>query len=246
MRYVWQREARHREVTFDTNPRFRDWAPMYRVARSGLARLTGRTIAELDATASELVPLHGQLRAEAGTLPSAGALMQAPLLYVLVRTLQPRRVIETGISSGYSARLILEALERNGAGHLDSIGIDMFGARREAGSAPDALAGRHVGWLVPERLHGRWGLHIGTSETHLPRLLAEDPAPLDLFLHDSLHQYATMKWEYETAFPAVPAGGTVASHDVHSNSAWPEFLAAHRLGGDEELDHDLGAVRRSA
>jgi len=242
-RYVWQREIRRREVLFDTNPRFRDWGPMYRVARAPLARVTGRAPEELDRAFAELGPVHQQLRAEAGGLPSAGALIQAPLLYVMVRVLRPQRLIETGISSGYSARLILEALDRNGSGHLDSIGVDVLAMKQEETGPGAALRGRHVGWLVPERLKGRWTLHIGRSEEVLPTLVPPGPRDLDLFLHDSLHQYPTMHWEYSTAFPALSPGAILASHDVHANAAWGDFLRERGLAGDVEMDHDLAAVR---
>jgi len=216
---------------------------MFRVARPGLVRLTGRSPGEIDTYFAELGPLHDRLRREVGSVRSAGALMQAPLLYVLVRALGPKRVVETGISSGYSARLILEALERNGDGHLDSIGIDVFGLTRRPGDSAGELEDRHVGWLVPDGLRHRWTLHLGRSEERLPALAVPGSRNLDLFVHDSLHQYATMRWEYATALPAMPSGALLCSHDVHANRAWPEFLREHRLGGDEELDHDLGAVR---
>jgi hypothetical protein len=216
---------------------------MFRVARPALVRLTGRTAPELDAFFAELTPLHARLRSEIGHVRSAGALIQAPLLYVLVRALRPKRVVETGISSGYSARLMLEALERNGEGHLDSIGIDVFGMSRRPGDSLGELEDRHVGWLVPETLRHRWTLHLGRSEERLPALALAGSRNLDLFVHDSLHQYPTMRWEYSTALPAMPPGALLCSHDVHANRAWPEFVAERRLGPDEELDHDLGAVR---
>jgi hypothetical protein len=230
-------------VTFDVNPRFYDWRPMYRVARRSLARLTDVPVERLDALMQELVPVHDELRREVGTVPSAGALIQAPLLYLMVRALQPKRVIETGISSGYSARLILEALERNGSGHLDSIGVDVFAMGRREGDPQPGLEGRHVGWLVPPRLAGRWSLRIGTSQEVLPSLLVPGRRDLDLFLHDSLHQYPTMHWEYATAMPSLSSGAVLASHDVHANAAWADFLREQHLAGDVELDHDLGAVR---
>lgn len=216
---------------------------MYRTARPGLARLTGADAGTLDGFFDELGPVADDLWREVARTPSAGALMQGPLLYVLVRTLRPAWIIETGISSGYSARLLLEALERNGSGHLDSIGIDVFARGRRPGEGKPGLEGRHVGWLVPERLMGRWSLHVGTSQEKLPGLLEGKGRSLGLFLHDSLHQYPTMSWEYTTAWPALRPGGVLASHDVHANRAWRDFLGAQGLSRDEELDHDLGAVR---
>ena len=219
---------------------------MYRVARASIARLTQRPLSEVDGYFEELGPLQADLLESVGLLPSAGALMQAPLLYVLVRALRPKRLIETGISSGYSARLILEALDRNSDGHLTSIGIDVFGRTPQAGESANPLQARRVGWLVPDRLKARWALKIGTSEEHLPGLLAGGRRDLDVFLHDSLHQYATMRWEYSTAFLALSDSGVLASHDIHANAAWPEFVREHALAGEEELDHDLGAVRTPA
>lgn len=245
LHWIWVRELRSQEIYFRDHPRFRFWGPMYRVARRPLARVLGTPVAELDGYFAELAPLHAELLREVSDLPIAGALSQAPLLYVAVRAAKPRWAIETGISAGYSTRLLLEALRRNGGGHLDSIGVDVFAVRDQAGAAGRVLAGRRVGWLVPPALHPFWTLHLGRSDEHLPRLLTEGPGPLDLFLHDSLHQYATMRWEYATAFPALAPGGLLASHDIHASAAWPEFLAAEGITTAADLDRDLGIARRS-
>lgn len=244
MRYLYRRELRHEDVPFGINPRFFDWRPMYRSARPALARLARTGPDELDRYFAEIVPLHEALYEEVGRLPSAGAMMQAPLLYLLVRALRPERIVETGVSSGYSARLILEALARNGAGRLWSIGIEKIAVGARADGADGAFRARPVGWLVPEPLRSRWALRIGPSEALLARVLAEEADPLDLFIHDSLHVYERMMAEYTAAYPYLRPGGLLLSHDIHHNPAWPEFLARHRLTGDEELDHDLGAVRR--
>jgi len=194
----------------------------------------------LDGYFRELEPLHAALLRDVGELPSAGALMQAPLLYVVARSTRPRWAIETGISSGYSARLLLEAFRKNRAGHLDSIGVDEFALNPAAAAARGGLADRHVGWLVPPDLYPFWTLRIGRSDDLLPPLLASSPAPVGLFLHDSLHQYATMRWEYASAFPRLAPGGLLASHDIHANAAWPEFIGTHPVERVAEVDHDLG------
>jgi Methyltransferase domain len=126
-------------------------------------------------------------------------------------------------------------------GHLDSIGLEVFAAREENRAR---LGGRGIGWLVPDRLKPRWSLLKGKSDDLLPGLLDNLPKGIDLFLHDSLHQYPTMRWEYATAFPRIVPGGFLASHDIHANAAWADFLREHHLAGDEQLDHDLGVVRR--
>ena len=42
-------------------------------------------------------------------------------IWLLVRCLRPRHVVETGVAHGLTSRFILEALEKNGDGHLWSI-----------------------------------------------------------------------------------------------------------------------------
>lgn len=245
LHWIWVRELHAREIFFRDHPRFLFWRPMYRVSRRPLAHLLGRPLAELDGYFDELAPLHTQLVQEVADYPIAGALSQAPLLYVLVRATKPAWVIETGISSGYSTRLLLEGLRRNGSGHLDSIGVDVFAVRDQEHPDSAALARRRVGWLVPESFAPFWRLHLGRSEEILPGLLQGRGATLDLFLHDSLHQYATMKWEYATAYPALAPGGLLASHDIHTSPAWREFLAERRLSEAAELDRDLGVARNA-
>lgn len=242
-RYLYEREARGRDVIFRVNPRFAHWEPMYRVARPALERLSGRSRAELDGYFHELAPLHRELVRAIGGLPSAGAMMQAPLLYVLLRAVRPRIVVETGVSSGYSARLLLEAMEVNGEGRLWSIGIEKIALGAIGPDQAAGVRGRPVGWLVPPSLRPHWELRVGRSEDLLGEVLDREAHPLDLFIHDSLHVYERMHAEYELAWPKLVPGGYLISHDIHHNAAWPDLLRDHRLGADEELDHDLGAVR---
>lgn len=242
-RYLASHELRRRDVLFGNNPRFRDWSPMFDVALPELARLTGARPEELRACFEEIRPLHEELLRAVGGLPSAGAMMQAPLLYVLVRTARPEVIVETGVSSGFSARLILEALARNGSGRLWSIGIQKIAVGLRPETAGTNVAERPVGWLVPDSLRGRWNLRIGPSEELLGKVLGEEAMPLGMFVHDSLHLYDAMTAEYRTAWPYLAPGGWLLSHDIHNNRAWADFLAAHSLRDDAELDHDLGAVR---
>ncbi|MFZ1022880.1 MAG: class I SAM-dependent methyltransferase [Thermoplasmata archaeon] len=220
---------------------------MYRACRKSLAVFTGVAPVALDGFFEELEPLHRALETEVGSLPASGALWQAPLLYVLIRAVQPRWMIETGISAGYSSRFLVEALERNGGeGHLDSIGIARFALGNVSDSDRQRVADRPIGWLVPPRFDRRWTRHVGRSNELLPSLLAGRAPELDVFLHDSLHDYPTMHYEYETVWSHVRPGGWLLSHDIHSSGAWSEFIATHAISNEVELDHDLGAARAPA
>lgn len=244
-RYLLRHELLRAEDRFGEHPRHRDWAGLVRVARPALARLLAIPASEIDRYAAELAPLHRGWFPGLAALPCAGAMPQAPLLYVIVRAQRPRTLVETGVSSGYSSRLVLEALRCNARGHLHSIGVDQLGFRTAAPSGSERLEGRHAGWMVPEELRPLWSLHVGRSRDVLPSLWKElVPGELDLFVHDSLHEYATMRFEYEEGWRHLAPEGLLLSHDIHSTRAWTDFLAERRLTGDVELAHDLGAVRK--
>jgi predicted O-methyltransferase YrrM len=133
-------------------------------------------------------------------------------IYALVRLLRPERVVETGVADGTTSAYILRALEDNGRGHLYS--IDVPSDRLPPGAAP--------GWIVDDRLRHRWTLRIGRSDELLKPLLSELRS-IDVFLHDSLHTYDNMLFEYRTAWPFLTPGGLFLSHDIGRNSAFFDF-----------------------
>jgi predicted O-methyltransferase YrrM len=133
--------------------------------------------------------------------------------YAAIRAFQPGIVVETGVANGVSSAHFLLALQMNNRGTLYSIGLD---------DSQYLPAGKTLGWIVPEKLRFPWKLLIGDSREVLPRLLA-DLGSIDVFIHDSLHTYAHMLWEYRTAYPHLRAGGLLMSDDALWNSAFPEF-----------------------
>jgi predicted O-methyltransferase YrrM len=135
------------------------------------------------------------------------------LQYMAIRAFEPEIVVETGVANGVSSAHILLALQKNGRGALHSVGLN----------DPQYLpVGKPLGWIVPEPLKSRWNLLIGDSRGLLPSLLAK-LGTIDVFIHDSLHTYDHMLWEYRTAFPYLRPGGLLFSDDAAWNSAFPEF-----------------------
>ena len=104
------------------------------------------------------------------------------------------------------------ALEDNRKGKLYS--IDLPSERLPPGKAP--------GWIVSDDLRHRWDLRIGGSEDSLEPLLKELDR-IDCFLHDSLHTYEHMIFEFRTAWPYLCPGGLFLSHDVGRNAAFFDF-----------------------
>ena len=133
--------------------------------------------------------------------------------YAVVRALEPEIVIETGVANGVSTAYLLLALEQNRKGTLHSI---------EVGDRSLFPPGRALGWVVPERMRGRWHLHLGAAETLLPDLL-QRLSSIDLFVHDSLHTYEHMRLEFEFAYPHLKPSGLLLADDALWNSAFVDF-----------------------
>lgn len=136
--------------------------------------------------------------------------------YAAVRALKPETIVETGVASGVSSSHLLLALERNQKGTLHSV---------EIGDSSYLPPGKEAGWIVPDWLRSRWQLHIGDAAAILPGLLCE-LGEVDIFIHDSLHTYDHMKFEFDLARPHIKRGGLLLADDALWNSAFPEFAQA--------------------
>jgi predicted O-methyltransferase YrrM len=159
-------------------------------------------------------------------------------LYRLLRELQPRVAVETGVCNGVSTAFLLLALEDNGEGELHSIDLpEVAGEEYEPGTFWDGKGGavippgKEPGWMVPPGLRERWHLVLGRSQEELPALL-ERLGQIDFFMHDSEHSYECMSFEFRTAWEALREGGVLVADDVNVNAAWEEF--AREIGREPE------------
>lgn len=134
-------------------------------------------------------------------------------VWCLIAHSRPEKVVETGVARGITSRVILEALERNGAGHLWSIDLP----------AMDANLHNEIAVAVPHELYGRWTYVSGTSRRRLPPLLAEI-GPIDLFVHDSSHTERNVRFELHQAWGAIARGAVVAD-DIQQTRAFETFTA---------------------
>ena len=175
-------------------------------------------------------PVFKKLRIYSADLYAKKILVQ----YVAVRALRPDIVVETGVANGVSSAYLLLALHKNGRGTLYSI---------EVGDSSYLPAGKATGWIVPAWLRPRWKLLTGDSRVLLPKLLA-DLGQIDVFIHDSLHTYEHMLWEYREAYPHLRAGGLLLSDDASWNPAFPEFC--REVGARQaQILRGTGFLRRS-
>jgi hypothetical protein len=128
-------------------------------------------------------------------------------------------VVETGVARGVSSRFVLEALERNGTGHLWSVDL------------PPLMPGFHgaVGVAVTQALRPRWTYVRGSSLRELPRLLGEI-APIELFVQDSVGTPPTVLAELELAWHALRPGGWLVVNAVNRSDAFGRFLQGQPTG----------------
>lgn len=155
-------------------------------------------------------------------------------LYLLVRAIRPRCVVETGVLYGASSAHILAPLARNGRGELHSIDL-----RHASGEPPHDF-------FIPPEFRRRWEPIVGDSRRELPALLGRC-GKIDLFHHDSLHTREHMTWEYETALARLSGQGVLSSDDVRhplslkgifKPNAFPAFCRRH--GIPFAMFHNLG------
>ncbi|BCU67877.1 hypothetical protein HS7_13140 [Sulfolobales archaeon HS-7] len=131
-------------------------------------------------------------------------------LYAVIKILTPEKVVETGVGSGVSTTFILSALNK---GILYSIDLGVkYGEEEET---------YPVGFVVPEKLKGKWRLIIGDSKKVLPELLSE-LGIIQVFLHDGDHTYENVKFELSLAWDHMNEG-IILVDNFEFNSATRDF-----------------------
>jgi hypothetical protein len=133
--------------------------------------------------------------------------------WCLARHLNATKVVETGVAHGVTSRFVLEALARNGGGHLWSIDLPPL-------THPELHD--QIGVAVDERLRDSWTLIRGSSRRRLPGLLKRT-GPIDLFIHDSKHSTQNVLFELRLAWAALRPGGAVVVDDVDVNNGFRRF-----------------------
>jgi hypothetical protein len=133
-------------------------------------------------------------------------------IWCLTRHLKPRNVVETGVAHGVTSRLILEALQRNGVGHLWSIDLPPL----------ERVWQEQVGIAVGDRYPDRWSYIEGSSRLRLPKLLSR-VGQIDLFIHDSQHSERNLRFELDRAWAALRPGGALVVDDVDANWGFRSF-----------------------
>lgn len=138
----------------------------------------------------------------------------AHAVWSVTRHLQPSVVVETGVARGMTSAAILSALRANDGGRLYSIDL------------PPLTKGwaEQSGVAVEPELKSQWSYVRGSTRRRLPPLLATLDG-IDVFVHDSLHTFQTMTFEFQCAWRSLRPGGVIISDDIDDNLAFEAFVA---------------------
>lgn len=137
----------------------------------------------------------------------------ARMCYVLCRSIRPHIVVETGVAYGVTSAFILKAFEVNQFGELHSIDLPPLARQND----------QFVGTLIPDDLKHRWRLHRGSAKKLLPKILPE-LGEVDIFIHDSLHTYGNMRFEFGAVKPYLNERHAIIADDIEGNRAFREWV----------------------
>ncbi len=146
-------------------------------------------------------------------------------LYAIIRSIQPKVSIETGVLHGLTSAFLLRAIERNGHGKLISVDYPSYptdGPSNKDGYNAVLPAGKEPGWTVPPSLHTHWDLRLGMSRDVLANLDGKVDG-LGFFCHDSEHTFPTMWFEMNWAWERLVPGGVLICDNAEANTSFVEF-----------------------
>jgi predicted O-methyltransferase YrrM len=154
----------------------------------------------------------------------------ALLLYWLVRQVNPRTIVQTGVCNGLSAAFMMLGLVKNASqGMLHVIDLPpVFDARDPAWTVEGKVygfvipEGRTSGWLVPDAYRDRLKVWNGDAKDLLPQMVDKVDS-IDFFYHDSDHTYNHMMFEFHQAKRKLNKGGLVVADDVSWNASLWDF-----------------------
>lgn len=213
---------------------FRDEAFLARVTNSSTAQIRGFLDEPIKDAKFALHLRNAESEFRKLAVTSADLYAKKVLLqYAAIRALKPGLIVETGIANGVSSAYLLLAIKKNGRGRLHSVGL----------GEPEFLpAGREAGWFAPKWLREPWQIHLGDAREILPGLLSR-LGEIDVFIHDSLHTYEHMLWEFQTAHPFLRPGALLLADDALWNTAFRDF--ADTTGSrDAEIVRGVGILRK--
>jgi len=158
--------------------------------------------------------VSARARLDALAVPLGGG-GQFQLVHFLVRHLQPRVVLETGVAAGWTSQAILSALDANGAGTLYSSDFPYF--RLED---PE----KYVGCLVDDALRPRWHLALNGDRANLAEFLPE-LGTIDFVHYDSDKSVEGRQFVMDAIASRLAPDAVVVMDDIDDNTFFRDWVA---------------------
>jgi predicted O-methyltransferase YrrM len=160
----------------------------------------------------------------------------ALFLYWLVRKLNPKTIVQTGVCNGLSSAFMMLGLVKNGAaGRLHVIDLPpVFDSKDAAWTVKGKVygvvipEGKSSGWIVPDAYRNRFEVWTGDAKVLLPKMVDKVDS-IDLFYHDSDHTYDHMMFEFGEAKRKLSPGGLIVGDDVSWNASVWDFADQYRV-----------------
>ena len=157
------------------------------------------------------------------------------LIYVLIRYLKPKVILETGVYYGGNSAFALQALVKNGFGKMISVDYPDSEIRRDdaVNKLRHSLVGDselydpalRPGFMVPNSLYTNWELIEGDSLKVIPNL----KEIFDFYIHDSDHSMKFLSQELTAAWNKLSKNALILVDDIDWSNAFFAFCVAHRL-----------------
>jgi len=141
------------------------------------------------------------------------------LLYDCVRSIRPKKVIETGVAYGWSSLAILKGLADNNYGNLYSVDMPYPTKKNE----------KDVGIVVPEYLRKNWTLIRKPDNPGILDALSKAEENFDLCHYDSDKSWWGRKYAYLILWKSLNSKGIFISDDINDNLYFSEFVKIYSV-----------------
>ncbi|MFB6225369.1 MAG: class I SAM-dependent methyltransferase [Candidatus Paceibacteria bacterium] len=129
-------------------------------------------------------------------------------LYFLTRLTEPSCVVETGVAAGFSSCAFLEAMSKNGKGHLYSSDFPYFRLEN-----PE----KYIGILVDEDVKDRWSLFMEGDKNNIPKIKREIDK-IDILHYDSDKSYEGREYAISSLKNKLKQDSIVIYDDIMNNN----------------------------
>lgn len=172
-------------------------------------------------------------------------------MYQVVRKHKPETFVESGVAGGQTSYVILEAMRKNGRGHLYSFdpGHEHCDDSNIEDSYEDpSFREKEPGANIPDHLKDRWTYTKDFFVDSARDVLSGLEGEVDMFFHDSDHSFENINAEFDLMEDFVNRTGFFMIHDEPSPKVWKTYdlaFAVKRDGGI--LKHGLKVfIRKEA